>query len=478
MPTNLDGTAGDDVLIGTAAGELIRGFAGSDFISGGLGLDTLDGGTGTDTVSFEYTSADVDIDLAAERATFRNGSVEEMRDFENVIGSRGDNLITGDRGGNDLRGSGGDDTITGGLGIDTMDGGSGIDTVDFGYTSADADLDLAAGLATFRNGAVETMTNFENAVGTTGDNEITGTDGDNVLDGNGGNDTLNGGAGNDTLIGRLGNTDYRGGDGIDTLDFSNVDQGVIVDLDFREVLAIAGAEFDFFGVASGIENVIGSSAGDAITDDGGDNYIDGGDGNDSITSDFAGRDTLLGGNGDDDIFVSGDIEGDFIDGGSGNDIIEVRDGGNAIFGGEGDDTVQGGDGVDLIEGGAGNDSLRGGVGNDFIEGGAGDDVLFGSGQSVFDDANALDSDLLTGGAGRDTFVFNADTNPDIITDFTQGEDLLILDVDDPSSVDIVQIGSNTVIFFEDTDLVVLEGDPSITLLGFTGTLTADDLMFV
>ncbi|QPH54800.1 calcium-binding protein [Pontivivens ytuae] len=477
MPTNLDGTAGDDVLIGTGAQELIRGFGGNDLISGGRGLDTLDGGSGTDTVSYAYTSADMDIDLTAELATFFNGNTEEILNFENVIGSGGDNLITGDDGRNDIQGGAGDDTISGGLGRDTMDGGDGIDTIDFSYTSADVDLDLAAGLATFFNGVTEAMTNFENAVGTSGDNLITGTDGANILDGNGGNDTLDGGAGNDTLIGSEdGFTAYEGGAGTDTIDFSASTSDLIVrlvpdaddDVDGGEDSSGVFVRFESgltqTGSIRNVENVLTGSGNDYIYtgvryDGDRENYegsyVDTGAGDDFIDIEIGGNDTVIAGDGDDYVsnydssHANGLGDSDVVFGGAGDDDVFLAYGNNSAFGESGNDTLEG------IE-----DDYYGGA--DVFDGGAGDDLLFGG----------TGDDLLTGGSGSDTFEFrfHYDYNgKDTVTDFTQGEDLLVIDVDDENDIEITQ---------DDGSTIITDGENSVTLVGFTGTLTADDLSFV
>ena len=49
--------------------------------------------------------------------------------------------------------------------------------------------------------------------------------------------------------------------------------------------------------------------------------------------------------------------------------------------------------------------------------GKGDDYLIG----------ALGNDILSGGMGGDRFVLTAGSGPDLITDLTKGEDLLVLD---------------------------------------------------
>jgi serralysin len=111
-----------------------------------------------------------------------------------------------------------------------------------------------------------------------------------------------------------------------------------------------------------------------------------------------------------------------VKGTDGNDTLVGTDRNDIIFGLAGDDTLQGG---------AGNDVLIGGLGKDILEGGVGNDLLIGG----------LGIDTLTGGAGKDIFAFTEDpfaegtpvtaangisvlNKPDILTDFTVGEDVL------------------------------------------------------
>ncbi len=96
--------------------------------------------------------------------------------------------------------------------------------------------------------------------------------------------------------------------------------------------------------------------------------------------------------------------------------------------GEGDDTVYGQGGVDMIYGGAGNDKLHGGAGIDGLRGGAGDDLIVGG----------AGNDVMRGDAGVDTFQWSlADAGTtaaparDVILDFnaanpSSGGDILDL----------------------------------------------------
>jgi hypothetical protein len=74
------------------------------------------------------------------------------------------------------------------------------------------------------------------------------------------------------------------------------------------------------------------------------------------------------------------------------------------------DKLSGLGGNDTIAGGSGKDTVRGGDGDDLISGGKGKDKLYGEG-------------------GRDSFLFDAKVNQpaDKVSDFTSGEDLIVLD---------------------------------------------------
>ncbi len=81
------------------------------------------------------------------------------------------------------------------------------------------------------------------------------------------------------------------------------------------------------------------------------------------------------------------------------DVLSGLDGNDRLAGGHGADTLLGGTGQDRLLGGAGADQLDGGAGND----------------------------LLTGGKGGDSFIFTGQSGDDVITDFTDGQDMIRLD---------------------------------------------------
>ena len=106
-----------------------------------------------------------------------------------------------------------------------------------------------------------------------GPDRLWGGDGNDLLVGGPGLDVIVGGAGNDTIVSNGGGNVISGGDGIDTLDYSQATDPDGVGRDF----------------VLDVENYVGSRFNDTIAGNDADNVIDGGDG----------ADTMTGGNGPD-----------------------------------------------------------------------------------------------------------------------------------------------------------------------------------
>lgn len=147
--------------------------------------------------------------------------------------------------------------------------------------------------------------------------------------------------------------------------------------------------------------------------------------------------------------LTGTDQNDNIFGLGGDDYIEGRGGNDNIFGGAGRDILysdrkgssSSSEGVDTLNGGLNDDDLYGHLGSDELIGGAGNDLLWGT---IYDSNVNHGIDTLTGGSGRDSFILGReytdgllaiqyyDRNPAasdgyaIITDFTQGEDVIVL----------------------------------------------------
>ncbi len=110
-----------------------------------------------------------------------------------------------------------------------------------------------------------------------------------------------------------------------------------------------------------------------------------------------GNDLLRGRKGDDTL--NGAMGDDLLRGGQGNDVLIGGEGNDLLRGGKGDDTLDGGMGNDFLRGGKGNDILIGGEGNDLLRGGKGNDTLDGE----------MGSDTLRGGKGNDLLISRSDT---------------------------------------------------------------------
>ena len=166
------------------------------------------------------------------------------------------------------------------------------------------------------------------------------------------------------------------------------------------------------------------TAGISFIGDAGDNIARTGSSADFV---HTGNDLMIGNDGND--FLAAGAGNDALFGGNGNDRLEADGGNDTVFGGAGDDQlfastgddfVSGGTGNDLLEGEEGNDTLIGGDGVDFMKGGQGNDTFVYEG-NVF--ANGTPAP-----AGQTGI--NALNKPDIIGDFTIGEDKFAFDAKD------------------------------------------------
>ena len=187
---------------------------------------------------------------------------------------------------------------------------------------------------------------------------------------------------------------------------------------------MAGLGFDTIWAGAGNDVVLddGTSEGDEVHGEEGNDLIVTGNGNDIIKA-GAGNDIVNAQGGDDFIFgedgddyiAGGGAGADFIDGGAGDDILS---------GGDGNDQIIGGDGADFVLGGTGNDVAEGGLGGDFLNGESGDDILDG-GEGNDNIQGGAGNDLLTGGLDLDHYHFQAGSGVDRINDFALNEVIVL-----------------------------------------------------
>ncbi len=126
--------------------------------------------------------------------------------------------------------------------------------------------------------------------------------------------------------------------------------------------------------------------------------------------------------------IVGDRDDNVLVGTEGDDTIKGRRGDDTIDAGDGDDFVSGGRGQDVIFGGAGDDELRGGRGADDIDGGEGADVISG-GRGADELRGGTGADTLTGGRGADAFAYADGEGGDTILDFRISDDKFTLDAE-------------------------------------------------
>ena len=564
----LTGDGGDNWLWGQGGSDTLTGNGGNDLIQTGAPGDvTADGGTGTDTFSVDDNGAGspgLSISLALQGAAQATAwGNYTLSGFENLSGSAGNDTLTGDGGANVLAGAAGNDTLVGGagndvlygdgqiladthgtgfsgpittvadlavfdptvtdgndtleggLGDDVLWGGGGIDTASYAHASGAVQVVLgngaAAGSSTGADGN-DTLHDIENITGSAFDDDLFGNNGANVIAGGDGHDQLRGFGGDDTLLGGNGDDFLNGGLGNDTIDggagwdraafATGATAGVTVDLN------IAGAQNTGQGMDTlvNIEHVSGTSFGDTLTGNGGDNWLWGeggtdvlsaGAGNDLVQTGAAGNVTADGGAGTDtfSVFDNGSgspglsvslaLQGgaqatawgsytltgfENLSGSSGNDTLTGDGGNNVLAGDSGNDTLNGGDGDDTLYGdgrihidshgtaGSGPIATFGDVfvldgeadGNDVLNGGKGNDTLVGGGGD----------DVLTGGQGSDTFVFGAHSGHDTITDFAK-KDVIEFDatsgVHSFSDLTLTASGKDTLISWGTGDSILVEG---------------------
>lgn len=347
---SLDGGDGHDTLVGGGGDDYLWGSTGNDLARGGFGEDGLYGSSGNDRLYGE--AGDDDLDGGGGRDLLSGGTGNDVLEADGSIdsGTERDRINAGT----------GNDTVRIGIG-DAANGQAGNDRLDayFAESSLNESFVLRQAAQSFANGA--RVSGFESLdyTGGSGRDAITGGrladnlnggGGNDRLSGGAGNDALNGADGNDVLIGGAGNDSFshetgndrllgqagadsfslgwdeagarpyrvavNGGAGRDTVDFTSVTLGAVVDL-----LQQGRNDGLAFGkTLVGVEVLRGTSLDDSFA---GTNRADtffGNDGDD-VLSGRMGNDRLVGGDG-----------ADLLTGGAGADVFDFTDYGEGWMG--------------------------------------------------------------------------------------------------------------------------------------------------
>jgi len=354
----------------------------------------------------------------------------------------------------------GDDLVVGTIANDSLTGGNGNDTASFvnafnggSTTGVTVDLNLQGAAQNTVAAGNDTLTGFENLVGSALNDTLTGDGSDNFIEG---------GLGNDTLVGGLGS---------DTASYAGATAGVTVSLALQggaQNTVNAGSD-----TLSGFENLAGSSFNDSLTGDANANILSGGAGNDTLNpgANAGGTvDLLDGGLGTDTASFAGNAAGvtatlngvsdgtatiaglaiatlrsiENLTGSSNADALTGDGNDNAIEGGLGDDTLVGLGGIDTLvftgstattvnlatltaqATGWGSDTITGfenvrtGSGADNITGDGSDNTFFeGGGNDTYNGAGGIDTvdySAVTGGVGVNLATLTAQNTTNAGTD--------------------------------------------------------------
>ena len=206
-----EGSGNADQLLGNGSGNTLFGLGGDDTLDGMAGDDLLDGGDDIDTVTFINSGSGIDLKLDGSNDAVATGfGNDTVRNVENIIGSGMDDTLMGDAVDNMIEGGDGDDVLGG--------GGGTSNTVSYAGATSGVNVSLSTTAAQKTGGAgTDTITNFQNILGSGNGDQLEGDGNTNILTGGGGNDTLVGDGGADTLFGGSGSDDLFGGSQGDTL---------------------------------------------------------------------------------------------------------------------------------------------------------------------------------------------------------------------------------------------------------------------
>ena len=308
---HLSGSAHDDILIGSSGDNDIQGGAGNDQLTGHAGADVLDGGDGIDYVRYDASTSAVNVSLATGAASGGDATGDILINFENLVGSAYDDVLTGDAQQNILVGLAGNDTFNGGAGADHLEGGDGIDTASYEGSAIGVSVNLTSGVTQLGDAEGDALVSIENLIGSSHKDWLYGTEDDNTIQGGagdddlfawGGSDVLLGGVGNDILFGGGGADTLDGGDGVDIASYQQASAGVAVNLSTG-----TGTAGEATGdVLSNIENLAGSAHADTLVGDAGANTI-WGEAGDDVLQGGAGTNTLNGGLGTDTAIFGGNF---------------------------------------------------------------------------------------------------------------------------------------------------------------------------
>ena len=353
--------AGNDTIINTGGEDLFDGGSGVDTLITDLSQSVKD----RLGLSLDF---DIVFDLTAEDPHMRHYAVtpdgtdyawDEIYSIENytLIGDF-DVTLTGDDQANILVSDSGDDVLRGGAGNDTLDGGSGDDKL-YGGAGNDT-LSGGAGDDVYEYWGYE---GFDVISETSGFDTIVFKEAHNENAGWGSpfqeGDDLVYVAGNGISGFRVTDHFSDPDKSIELFEYELSGYSVLVRNSDQEIVDPFGNYDELLVGTVGNDTIIGAAGDNIIHDE-----IYGYGGDDTIDNSVGGKSWIEAGDGDD--VVTGGASEDRIRGQGGDDKLSGNDGNDYLFGGAGDDTLDGGAGDDTINDGAGTDIINGGDGTDTL----------------------------------------------------------------------------------------------------------------
>lgn len=413
---NVVGGSLNDTLTGNSLGNVLTGGAGNDTYLFDtdltLGSDTIvESGGGTDKLDFgSTTTRNIAIDLSNAASQVVNAgltlTLSSDSTIENATGGTLNDTFTGNSLSNLLTGGTGNDTYNFdtdlSLGSDTIDESrGGTDTLNFaGSTTRSITVDLSnAAAQTVNAGLTLTLSSgatMENVVGSALNDSFTGNSLSNTLTGGAGDDTYV----YDTDLTHGSDTIVEAGGGTDVLDFSGTTtRSVSIDLSIATSQVVNAGLSLILSSATTIENVTGTGLNDTFRGNSLSNTLTGGAGNDIYVfdTDLAhGSDTINeAGGGTDVLDFSGTTTRNVsID--LSNAVSQVVNAGLTL-------TLSSATAIENAIAGALNDTLIGNSLSNVLTGGAGDDSY------MFNTNTALGSDSIADTLGADSVSFVGST---------------------------------------------------------------------
>ena len=334
----LSGNDGNDTLFGNAGNDTLSGGEGDDILDGGLGKDVIYGGAGDDIIIYDaadlaknvFGGTGIDSLVAEFAESGVTINLSDYHEIENLVGSDFNDSLQGDSGANFIDGGRGNDFLWGAAGNDILSGGEGEDVYGFGFGDGN---DVILKSASLEN----SMDRVLFGIGVTKDMISIGRNGNDLV--------LTLYAGQGSL--RLENWFENDSDHINQFEFSD------------------GSIYEIYN-STWVVPIEGTNEGDTIYGSSFSDKISGLDGNDSIYG-LSGNDYLDGGNGNGFLYggAGNDIlkstahnyfSGFYVDGGDGQDTITGSFINANIYGGNVDDVIHQDYGLSYIDGGDGNNT--------------------------------------------------------------------------------------------------------------------------